>query len=196
MSLIEFLSVNYLYVLMLHNLGFVIGVGGATITDFLFFRFLKDFKLEPKEAEIINSLSPLIWTGLILLIVTGIGLYLPQTERLNDSPKFLAKVIVVGIILLNGIILNLVIGPKMSSILQFKERQGDATFNLVRKMRRFAFASGGISIVSWYTAFILGLWRGIPFSFWQIMGAYIFVLIGAIAVGQLHEAYLTKKNSV
>jgi uncharacterized membrane protein len=196
MNLIEFLSVNYLYIVMLHNLGFVIGVGGATITDFLFFRFLKDFKLEPKEAEILNSLSPLIWTGLTLLILTGIGLYLPQREMLNESPKFLAKIIVVAVILLNGIVLNLVIGPKMSSILQFKEKAGDAEFKIVRKLRRFAFASGGISIVSWYSAFILGLWRGIPYSFVQIITVYILLLLGAITVGQLHEAYLTKKNSV
>jgi uncharacterized membrane protein len=196
MNLIEFLSVNYLYILMLHNLGFVIGVGGATITDFLFFKFLKDFKLEPKEAEILNSLSPLIWTGLALLIISGIGLYLPQREMLNESPKFLAKMIVVAVILLNGIILNLLIGPKMSSILQFKEKAGDVEFRIVRKLRRFAFASGGISIVSWYSAFILGLWRGIPYSFLQIIIVYLILLLGAVAVGQVHEAYLTKKNSV
>src|SRR3989338_1491242 len=96
-------------ILIFHLIAAAIGLGGATITDVFFFRFLKDFKISEMEFGILKVLSQVIWFALALVIITGIGLYLPASERLLVSSKFLVKMVVVAVIVANGVILNLLI---------------------------------------------------------------------------------------
>lgn len=176
-------------ILIIHLLGFALGVGGATITDILFFRFLKDFKITISEDKILKIMSQAIWFGLFLAIISGIGLYLPNMEALNVSSKFLVKVIAVLIITMNGALLNLFISPKLVSIV-FKGKSSSATLH---RLRKIAFASGGISFVSWYTAFILGTFKSIPLSFGILFSIYVFLLISAIIGSQIAEYFYCKK---
>src|SRR3989344_1433054 len=44
-------------ILTLHLIAAAIGLGGATITDVFFFKFLKDFKISESESEILRTLS-------------------------------------------------------------------------------------------------------------------------------------------
>jgi uncharacterized membrane protein len=170
---------------IIHLFGFAIGVGGATVTDLFFFKFLKDYHISKWESKILHSVSELIWVGLAILVVSGIALYLPEAARLNESSKFLAKVIVVGIILINGIVLNLYISPKLFKISfgkKHKHQKGELHY-----LRKAAFATGAISIVSWYTAFILGAISSSSLSMGQILFIYLIVLIVAITISQSVE---------
>lgn len=162
--------------LLMHLIGFALGVGGATINDILFFRFLKDYRISQKEDSTLKIMSETIWVGLGLLIISGIGLYLPNTEALNESSKFLVKAIVVGIITINGAFLNLYIAPHLRKI-TFKDAHTKTT--PVTHLRKIAFISGAISFVSWYTAFFLGTISSAPFSFLELFGIYILLIIGA-----------------
>ena len=92
---------------MFHLFGFGIGLGAVTITDILFFKFLKDFKISEFESDILHTLSQVIWFALTVIIISGLGLYLPEAQELNQSGKFLAKMAVVAVILLNGTFLNI-----------------------------------------------------------------------------------------
>jgi uncharacterized membrane protein len=96
-----------------HVLAVTMGLGGATITDVLFFRFLRDLRISEQESEVLNVLSQVIWFGLAFLVITGIGLFLPEAEYLLSSSKFLVKMVVVSVILINGLFLNLLISPKL-----------------------------------------------------------------------------------
>lgn len=168
-----------------HLLGFALGVGGATVTDMFFFRFLRDYHISKWEANVMHSVSHLIWIGLVILIISGIGLYLPNAEALNMSSKFISKVIIVAIILLNGIALNLYISPKMIMInfgKKHKHHPGE-----LHRLRRAAFASGAISLISWYTAFILGALRSIPITVSQMLFIYGILIIGGVGGSQLLE---------
>ncbi|MFT5179703.1 MAG: putative membrane protein [Candidatus Paceibacteria bacterium] len=177
-------------ILILHLLGFAIGVGGATFTDILFFKFLKDFKISPAEDKILKVMSQVIWVGLLFLIISGIGLYIPNMEALNHSSKFLVKVVVVGIIVLNGVLLNLVVSPKLIKI-SFK---GTGLVNSLQRTRKIAFASGAISFVSWYSAFILGSLKSIPLTFIQLLSIYLAIVFIAVVFSQITEKVLGSKK--
>jgi len=140
-----------------HLVGTVLGVGAVTFMDFFYLKAAKDGKLQPAEIEPIKLLTPFLRLGLIILILSGLGYFLlfrltGHEERLLN-PRFLAKITIVGVILINGLLLE---------------------------AKKIPPALGGpISSASWYSAFILGAWRGLELSYLAIMGAYLLVIAGA-----------------
>lgn len=178
-------------ILIGHFLGVALGLGGATIVDILFFKFLKDFRISEQEAGVIHTLSQIIWFSLVILVLTGIGLYIPEAEELNQSAKFLVKMIVVAVIIINGTFLNLLVAPKLVRI-SFGEKHDHQSGELHHE-RKIAFALGAVSLVSWYSAFILGIARNIPIEFWQLLFAYLAILIAAIIVSQIAERVLINR---
>lgn len=175
---------------IIHVLAAGVGVGSATITDFLFFRFLKDYKITEQEADIINSISQIIWVAIGLLFVSGVGLYLPGAERLNDSAKFMTKIFALSVLVINGVFLNIVVAPKLSKIYFSSDEKNIDIY--VRKLRRIAFSLGGISIVSWYFIFILGALRTFTLNFQEFMLIYLGLLFIAIMGGNIFERNFTK----
>jgi len=176
-----------------HILGFALGLGAATITDIFFFKFLKDFRISEWESETLHTLSQIIWFALALLLLTGVGLYLPEMERLNQSPKFLVKMIVLVVITINGAFLNLLVAPKLTQISfggQHKHEVGE-----LRHFRKIAFVLGAISITSWYSAFILGMLRESPFEFWPMLSIYLLLILSGVIGSQFAERLLRKRAS-
>lgn len=179
-------------ILLLHLAAVAVGLGAATITDVFFFKFLKDFKISEQESEVLNTLSQVIWFALALIVISGIGLYLPASERLLDSAKFLAKMIVVGAIIVNGAFLNLLVSPRLVHI-SFGQSHPHESGELHR-LRRLAFALGAISVVSWYSAFILGALRRPLFSFLEILGAYLVLVSVAVVGSQIVERRFSRQS--
>jgi uncharacterized membrane protein len=185
-GLFGLLSSQRMWWVIIHNVGFILGLGGATITDLFFFRFLKDNTISAEEKGTMDMLSNVIWVGLAILIVSGVVLYLPEQARLDVSPKFLLKVIVVGVVVVNGILLNMLVAPRLRE-LSFENTPP------ARHFRKIAFALGGISISSWYAAFLLGSFRSIPVSFLLGLCIYAGLLLTVIVGSQLYEAMITRK---
>ncbi len=174
---------------IVHSIGFILGIGAATITDILFFRFLKDGKISQEEKDTMDTLSSVIWVGLAILIVSGIALFIPEASKLAVSSKFLLKVVVVSVIILNGLILNMFVAPHI-------RRLSFAEDKISRRFRRIAFALGGISITSWYLAFILGSLRSISTDFITAVVLYG-VLLSCVVIGsRIFENHLSKNKEV
>lgn len=169
-----------LYWLILHNVGFILGLGGATITDIFFFRFLKDGIISESEKQTMDTLSNVIWVGLAILIISGIMLYLPEQARLAVSSKFLLKVIVVSVLTVNGVFLNIFVAPRMRSF-------SLAQTVPARYFRKLAFALGAISITSWYTAFFLGSFRSINLALREGIAVYLGLVIAAVIGALVYE---------
>jgi uncharacterized membrane protein len=191
-ELVEFLGVSRPIVLVLHAVGAAVGLGGATIADVLFFRFLKDFKISEWESEVLAALSQIIWFALAVLVVTGAGLYFSDMEALHKSSKFLVKVIAVGVIIVNGAFLNLLVSPKLVQI-SFGEKHDHHPGEL-HHMRKVAFALGAISITSWYFAFVLGSLRSVPIGFAPLLFAYLAVVAAAVFGSQLFERSFARRH--
>lgn len=168
-------------IVIAHLFGFALGVGGATINDILFFKFLKDFRISEEENKILKTMSQIIWVGILIAVISGIGLYLPNADVLHTSSKFLVKVVVVLVIIVNGAFLNLVIAPSLTKM-SFKD--DGLNTKKAHGLRKAAFVSGGISFVSWYSAFILGVLDGVPLSFTNLFMVYL-GLLSVVSVGAL-----------
>lgn len=174
---------------IVHNIGFILGLGSATLTDIFFFRFLKDNAISAEEKSTMDVLTNVIWAGLAVLIVSGFALFVPDKSNLLVSSKFLLKLVVLGVIVVNGIALNMFIAPHMRRL----SFEGTPP---AQRFRRFAFALGGISIFSWYTAFLLGSLRNLPFSFNFVIWVYLILLVCIIIGSQIAERRITKNHSV
>ncbi|MBI4435287.1 vitamin K epoxide reductase family protein [Candidatus Uhrbacteria bacterium] len=179
-------------IITLHVLSMALGLGAATLTDVFFFRFLKDSRISQDEANVLSTLTEFIWFALCLVVMTGLALYLPQAGNYLEVPKFFAKMVVVGVILVNGAFLNLYIAPKLVKI-SFGERHHHKEGELGRA-RRLAFALGPISIISWYSAFILGsLPADSPLAFWEFIKIYALLLVIGVTIGQFVDNRMSKR---
>lgn len=189
MTLIEFIADETRLWTILHTFGVVIGLGAATVTDVLFFRFLKDFRISKKEADIMATLSRVIWLALVVLVISGVALFLPKQEVLLANGKFITKTIVLGVIILNGLMLNFYLQPRLITI----HFRGERPIR-ERLARKVAFLLGGISVSSWYFVFILGSLRGVQIPFAHVFAIYILLLTLAVFGSQVYEHMLWKRH--
>lgn len=166
---------------ILHAICAAIGLGAVVITDSLFFQYLKDFKISRKEEETMNTISKLVWVVIALLIITGTALFLSAPLDYLAKSKFIVKVVIFTVIVANGVLLNFWITPVLKRIV-FGPVEKQPSLKM-RLMRRIAFASGVVSMISWFTVFILGSVRSIPVTVgWGLIiygGVIILGIIGS-----------------
>jgi len=185
LNLHVFLSEYKTVIAVFHALSAALGMGTVIVTDVFFMKFLKDYKISASEADILDTLSQIVWFALGVLVLTGVGLFLPTTAEYLVKTKFVAKIIVLGVIIVNGVLLNLFVAPKLVKI-SFGEDSVDHPHQM-HHLRRLAFAFGAVSIVSWLSVFILGSLRSLPLSVGQILLIYIIIVLCAVIGSQLFE---------
>ncbi len=187
-AFIEFLAQNKLKFLTLHILGTALGLGGATISDIMFFKFLKDFRISKKEQEVLHVLKNVVLGALGVIVLSGVALYLPMAEQLNTSGPFLVKTIGVIVLTINGIALHAYIAPHLIH-LNLKQHK-----TMGRTWHRIAFALGAISVVSWYTVFLIAMLKTLmTWTFSELLGMYVMLLIFGIIGSQMLEWGLSKQ---
>ncbi|MDQ5961729.1 MAG: hypothetical protein QG669_121 [Patescibacteria group bacterium] len=189
---ISILKEYKVFVVILHAVAATVGVGGATVTDIFFFRFLSDRKISVFEADVLNILSKVIWGALGLLVVTGIGLFLSSETNLLVSSKFVTKMVGVLILIANGVALNLIVSPRLMHI-SFGESHRHIQGELVR-LRRVAFALGAISISSWYMIFILGSVKSVPLATTTLLSLYIGMILVSVLISQLMDRHFSSQS--
>ncbi len=182
-----FITYKSLFVII-HAIGAAVGLGAVVITDALFFKYLKDFRISDKENETMRTISGVVWGVVGLMIVTGIALYLSAPMDYLAKSKFIVKVIIFVVIILNGIVLNAWITPALKKI-SFGPVIHQPQARL-RFMRRLAFASGAISGISWFTVFILGSVRSIPVGVTTGLLVYGGLIVVGILGSQIVASYL------
>jgi hypothetical protein len=172
----EFIDLKTIY-LVAHVFGAILGAGGAFASDAMFFSTIKDGRITADELRFMKLGSKLVWTGLAILVLSGLFLVSTDMERYLSSTKFLAKVTIVCIIVVNGIIFHLIHLPHIRGHLGIKFSES-RTF---MKKSSFLLVSGAVSMISWIFTVVLGVVSKTPFSYGQIFGVYlIFILCGAL----------------
>lgn len=185
---------SYEFALIIHLIGVILGLGGATVSDVLFMKSLKDERITPREESLIKGASWVIWTGISILLISGSIMFWLNWDVLSHQPRTLAHVTIAGVIIANGFILNLFIFPKLTFWSREKEirpKSPKKTGNY-RKIRRIAFTSGALSLSSWWITFILGLGRRFvfpPFSYIQLIGIYLLIVSIAVLVAIAFENF-------
>jgi len=165
------------FFVVLHIFGVAIGAGAAFMSDALFFASIKDRKITGDEMRGLRITSRAVWLGLALLIISGAGIFASNPEFYMAASKFLAKMTVVGIIIVNGLLFHAI------HLRNFEKSIGKDFFRSLESDRsgHFVYLSGVISVVSWVAAIILGSLRNLSLSYPAIIFFYFFAIsIGAV----------------
>ncbi len=178
-------------IIIIHALAAAVGLGAATVSDVFFFKFMKDYRISENEHEMVKTLSNVIWAALGLIVLTGIGLFIPKSEILLQSTKFLIKMTGIGVLIVNGLFLNLLVSPRLIEI-TFREDHNhkDGELHLLRKL---SFVFGSISIVTWYGVFVMGLLPSIPVDYRTALMLYILLLCFAVTGSQIMDRRMVRK---
>lgn len=133
--------------LTMHMLGLALGLGGALMLDLYACQFLVRRKIGTSAVEIFAQLSVLVAVGLGLLWISGAAL-LVRAVSLDPGaladPRIWAKLSIVFILTLNGIVLHRKVFPRIAT------QVGRRLFDAMSRRERCACASAGaISSVSW-----------------------------------------------
>ena len=88
----------------LHFVGLAFGLGGATIASIISAKAEKDKELGKVVMKIMPSIIKLIWLGIALLIISGIGLSFFVKWPLNKQLLLVKHVLVVWIVIIGVII--------------------------------------------------------------------------------------------
>ena len=177
-----------LYFLTLHILSMAIGLGGATVSDILFFKFLKDYKISKKEVEVLTVLKNVVMGAIIVIFISGFALYLPAMAKYNANPRFVLKAFITGVVMLNGFALHMIVAPHL---IELDLHCNDSEHNY---RRYIAFALGAVSVCSWYSVFFIAMLKTeMSFTFTQGLMGYVCLIAVAITCSQLLGMYLVKQ---
>jgi hypothetical protein len=167
-----------------------LGLGGATLSDILFFRFLRDGKVSSKEAEVLHTTKNIIMSIIVLIVLSGVALFFSNTQKYLHSPMFLLKATITTVVIINGFALHHLIAP------HFLRLNLTSIKDSHTRLRRLAFALGAISVTSWYAAFFVAMLKTeMPFSYLQGLSIYIVIVIIAITGSQIMADRMTRKHS-
>ncbi|MFZ5424617.1 MAG: hypothetical protein ACOZAO_02340 [Patescibacteria group bacterium] len=180
----EVILSNYALFLKVHFIGFIIGLGAATVSDYLFIRSIKDLKITESEYNTITAVTHLVWAGIALFTLSGLTMFYANMEHLLHADSFLAKVTIVAIVVLNGIFMHKKIIPNLRKISFNKEISKKE-----HAIRLKTLIAGAISLTSWYSALFLAINKGYGYNYIQIMSVYFLVLFAGTAF-----CFLLEKN--
>lgn len=166
----------YLFLIIVHIAGTILGVGGATMIEVALNRSLQDGKISEDEQNLLKPTYTVVRVGLALSILSGFGFLLifkinGYTEGLY-SPVLWAKLLIILVILLNTILLQA------------------HKINL--------YWGSAFSLTSWWSAAILGLFSSndVTLPFWQIIFAYLLIVVVMAYVLHLIRLFVKNRKSI
>ena len=160
---------------VLHVIAVVFGMGSALVSDLLFSFFSKDKKLDSTEISTLSILANVVFYSLIIIVLSGLAIFLSDVDRYINSAKFLAKMSILLVLLINGYFLNKFLWPHLLN-------EGFFTLEKERNVRRLAFVSGAISVISWLSVCTLGVLNRLDMSYLSIISIYLSVVIFGVLV--------------
>jgi hypothetical protein len=175
-------------IVVAHIVGAAIGVGGSMATDSVFLRSIRNRHISSEQFLLIRSVSDVVMIGLGLVALTGVALLLLSPELINNA-KFQAKMLVVVVLLVNGLLFHGLVLPYLA-----KHRDQWLGGELLSLPRRWVFAaSGAISGVSWFAALILGAWDPPEIGFVLKVAIYLAIAVGASVAAFLVLSHIIYK---
>ncbi len=178
--------------LIAHLFSLAIGAGAAVFTDIVFLRALWRPEANRWHQEVLTIGSVMIWGAVAVVVSSGVALFLPNAAELLSSSRFLTKMMVVAVVIGNGIVLRLVLTPRITEAFF---RVGATSENSARLpiLRRNAFVSGAVSTTSWLTAIALGVAPDLAGLDWIYLLAYLLLLATAVAAAYVGDQLYSRR---
>lgn len=159
--------------LVLHLIGLVLGLGGATMTDVLFVTCIRQRRADETLTLVMTTAARVVVGGYAILVGSGVLLVVAGSPT---SPRFWAKMIVVAVIGANGLAAHRITLPQVS------RRVSDGASEMPHGFLVQLSVVAAISLTSWYTALFMGAWRTAPLSLAAWMSGYVVLLGAAITI--------------
>lgn len=170
MESIEFFEYIKTPLTLVHVISVIFGMGAALVSDVLFSFFAKDKKLNKTEIFTLSILKEIVFYSLIAISISGVFLFLSDVDKYINSAKFLSKMSILLILIVNGYILSKMVWPHLLNKNFFTVRKE-------RNVRKVAFVCGAVSVISWIAVCALGIVDRFDFSYSFTMLAYLSVLL-------------------
>ena len=186
--------------LLVHLAGLLLSVGSLIILDLRLATLLFGRRVRRLDIVLVKWLAPAVRLGLVLLWISGLGLLFFSAM---DAPQFLvdpklhAKLIIVVILTINGILVEKLCLPAVL------RNEGRGLFNALSRVTRFQLITiAAISAVSWYCATFLALANRMQLGFgveaarflqyygWALA---VTVLIGTLMVQRIPRSLATPR---
>ncbi len=146
---------------LVHLVGLVMGLGGALLADYTIFSAGVIRPVSNYTIFQTRLLSHIVAIGLCILWISGLALIIVKLQvqpEFLQNPKVWAKICVVMILTINGILVHKLILPMMTNAIGRRLFDGVTT-------RQVACMTllGSVSLVSWSLPFVLGKAAGLNF---------------------------------
>lgn len=150
----------FTFLITSHVFGTILGVGAATFAEIFYLKALRDGEIDPTENSFLKITYRVLRIGVIILVLSGVGMFLLGRITGHESsfydPRFLAKMTLFAVILVN---------PILFQVKLFK-----------------SWLATSVSLVSWYGAFILSMWRSLDASYLKIMIVYAIAIVATALI--------------
>ena len=189
MESIQFFADNKIIFVVLHVLSVVMGMGSALISDLLFNFYSKDKHLNDGEIKTLKFLGNAVWVSLVFIILSGLAIFFSDPYKYEHSQKFISKMTIMALLLLNGLFLHVFVAPHF-------EDKGLLKFKNKRPVRQIAFACGAVSLLSWTVVCVLGTLKSIPIHASNFLMIYLgFVFLAVIFSLFVEKITFSNKNN-
>ena len=176
------LAANYSYIIIpLYACILAVGISISTLSEILFFRFLSDNVISKEESDVLDVAHQVVWTALILLIISNYTLFIAGEFNLFSKPRFFAKIFVLAVLVFTSFVYELFVSSK---IIEKYNKSRSLECGSERVLRKTSFILGPIIVFSWYSILLLETSVWLPLSAIQIIALYLVVLL-MVGIGGL-----------
>ncbi len=177
-------------IFMAYLFGLMMGIGGAIIYTVLFFKFLRDYRLSETEQETLDTIAVVITVGLGLVLVTGLGLFVPLAAWYTLNAEFMLAGFVGAVLVIQTISMTTDLVPRLSDLYTSRVIPTDDDHAYMRKQ---SYALGAVGLVSWIT---LGIVSFVNFnwSFVLLMVVYFIAITIGVVWSQIAEYRLYQRS--
>ncbi len=177
-----------------HLAGLAFGLGGAWILDLFILKYFRKEAVTLEKYQMIEFVSKLVLTGLIILWVSGlmfVAYYYLYTPEYLQNQKVWAKVFIVAILSINGVLVHNRLLPMIKrSVGHYMPNT--LSFSDVRQM----MSIGMVSVVSWIFPVVLGVAKTLNFtaSATVIVSTYIVLLGVVLLFSHVLLSYINRRD--
>ncbi len=193
MELLEYFDLHLVY-LVIFSLGISIGVGSALLSNLLFVISLRDGRLSADEYRMLRHARSVVWVGIILYALSGVGLFTISAEAMLGLGIFYADMTIATLMVINACIFQFVYLPILKTKVDTK-LQDTETNTKTTNLIGYLVVSETVSVVSWIFIILHHAMYRLPASYAFVMTVYLATLL---AVGLLFclmtARVLTKRN--
>jgi uncharacterized membrane protein len=176
---------------IVHLTSFALALVAATVSDVVVIRFMRSFSVSEIAERTFRYATQTTVALLFVVILTFVGLYLPDVVILKQTPAVLAQGVAVLLVSINAAFLNLFVSPYLYDMVAKKT----VSISRARTLRRFAFALAAISFVSWYSAFALALYPTLDYAISTLILGYSVATFAAVLIGLIFESISCGRRS-